>query len=188
MRVFLSLALLLLIAACTSTTKPDDGDNQACAGNSACEETAKPEPAKPKPEKTDLQIMQDRIAEVSARNEVDVDTIEVQHLLVAVKNPRIPKVKRTDAESMELAAELYVRITNGEDFDALIKEYTDDSPPGIYGITTNKSNVKAGVYPRSGMVSAFGDVGWKLEVGEVSVAPFDKKSSPFGYHVIKRLK
>lgn len=183
MRLFLSLTLLLLIAACTSSPEPEiDGDAEAC---SACEE---PEQAKPEPTKTDLQVMQDRIDEVTARDEVDVDTIEVQHLLVAVKNPRIPDVTRTDAESMELAGKLYVRIINGEDFDALIKEYTDDSPPGIYSMTMNKDNKEVGVFQRTMMVAAFGNIGWKLKVGEVSVAPFDSKTSPFGFHIIKRLK
>lgn len=42
-------------------------------------------------------------------------------------------------------------------------------------------------HPRAAMVPAFGDVGFGLEVGEVGVATFDEKSSPFGWHVIKRL-
>ncbi len=42
-------------------------------------------------------------------------------------------------------------------------------------------------HPRGAMVPAFGDVGFALEVGEVSVAEFSEESSPFGWHVIKRL-
>ena len=42
-------------------------------------------------------------------------------------------------------------------------------------------------HPRAAMVPAFGDVGFGLQVGEVGVASFDEKSSPFGWHVIKRL-
>ena len=42
-------------------------------------------------------------------------------------------------------------------------------------------------HPRAAMVPAFGDVGFGLEVGEVGVAAFDEKASPFGWHVIKRL-
>ena len=42
-------------------------------------------------------------------------------------------------------------------------------------------------HPRGAMVSAFGDVGFALAVGEVGLATFDAESSPFGWHVIKRL-
>lgn len=41
---------------------------------------------------------------------------------------------------------------------------------------------------RDGMVPAFGDVAFSLEVGEVGLAPYDAKSSPFGWHIIKRLE
>ncbi|MEM9380014.1 MAG: peptidylprolyl isomerase [Planctomycetota bacterium] len=45
-----------------------------------------------------------------------------------------------------------------------------------------------GSSPRTGLVPAFGDVGFSLEVGEVGLATFDEKASPFGYHIIKRVK
>jgi parvulin-like peptidyl-prolyl isomerase len=38
------------------------------------------------------------------------------------------------------------------------------------------------------MVQAFGDVGFKLEVGAVGMATFDPKTSKYGWHIIKRLK
>jgi len=43
-------------------------------------------------------------------------------------------------------------------------------------------------YARTGLVPAFGDVGFTLEVGAVALAPFDAKQSPFGWHIIKRLQ
>ena len=42
-------------------------------------------------------------------------------------------------------------------------------------------------HPRSAMVSAFGDVGFDLAVGEIGLATFDADDSPFGWHIIKRL-
>jgi parvulin-like peptidyl-prolyl isomerase len=38
------------------------------------------------------------------------------------------------------------------------------------------------------MVPGFGDVGWRLKVGEVGVAPNHSIDSPFGWHIIKRLR
>ena len=40
--------------------------------------------------------------------------------------------------------------------------------------------------PREQMVSAFGDVAFGLEVGEVGMAAYDPSSSPFGWHIILR--
>jgi hypothetical protein len=41
---------------------------------------------------------------------------------------------------------------------------------------------------RGNMAAAFGDVGFKLKVGEVGLAEPDAQKSPFGFHIIKRLK
>lgn len=138
---------------------------------------------------TTVEAMRKDIEELIQRGEKDVDTIEVQHLLVAHGGAGIGGVTRSKEEAEKLAAELYARIKDGADFDALVKEHTDDSHPGIYGMTTTgNADPNKGVYPRTGMVAAFGDVGWKLDVGEVGVAPFDASSSPYGWHIIKRTK
>lgn len=42
-------------------------------------------------------------------------------------------------------------------------------------------------YPRAAMVPAFGDVGFALEVGQVGMADFHAESSPFGWHIIRRV-
>jgi len=41
-------------------------------------------------------------------------------------------------------------------------------------------------FPRNQMVPAFGDIGFKLQVGEIGIANYDKTTSPFGWHIIKR--
>ena len=43
-------------------------------------------------------------------------------------------------------------------------------------------------YGRGQMVPAFGNVGFKLKLGEIGVADYDAKTSPYGYHVIKRVE
>ena len=92
-------------------------------------------------------------------------------------------------EAEQLAAELYAQIKGGAEFDALVKEHTDDAHPGIYGMTMKgEGDQKKGVYKRSGMVGAFGDVGWRLDVNQVGVAPYHPRNSPYGWHIIKRLK
>jgi len=119
------------------------------------------------------------------------DRIAVQHILIAFKGS-IPetKVTRTSAEAQTLAWELYGRIKKGEDFDALVKKYTDDEYPGIYrmtnfGVTPNKEKKE---YPRSGMVRSFGDVGFSLPLGGVGMAVYDPLRSKYGWHIIKRVE
>jgi len=120
------------------------------------------------------------IAELYARDEHTAPNVEVQHILVSFAGaPRMRGVTRSKAEAEELAADLMVRIHAGEDFDALVKEYTNDSHPGIYPMTTSS---------RSGMVAGFGDVAWRLEVDEIGVSPFHEQDSPFGWHIIQRRK
>jgi parvulin-like peptidyl-prolyl isomerase len=43
-------------------------------------------------------------------------------------------------------------------------------------------------FPRAALIPAFGDVGFLLAPGEVGLATHDERSSPFGWHVIKRLE
>ena len=86
---------------------------------------------------------------------------------------------RKPFEKRELAAELWKSLQAGDEFLPLIQKHTDDSAPGIYPME------KAS---RGRMVAGFGNVGWRLEVGEYGVAPFDPAASPYGWHIIKRLK
>ena len=84
-------------------------------------------------------------------------------------------------------AEVFERAKT-EDFDALVKEYTNDSYPGIYKMTNNGAPIQAGAAKRSGMVRAFGDVAFGLAVDEVGMANYSAGSSPYGWHIIKRLE
>lgn len=115
--------------------------------------------------------------------------IQVQHILIAFSGTLPGKnVTRTQDEAKKLAYDVLARAKKGEDYDALVKQYTDDSAPGIYGMSNLGAQPAAGEHPRNGMVPAFGNVGFKLKVGEFGVADYDPKTSPYGYHIIKRVK
>lgn len=119
------------------------------------------------------------------------DYVTVQHILIAFSGTIPGKdITRSVDEARVLAEELFERAKSGEDFDALVKEYTDDSHPGIYkmanfGIAADMANQ---VYARDRMVAAFGDVGFPLKVGGIGLAPYDPQKSKYGWHVIKRLE
>jgi len=115
--------------------------------------------------------------------------IQVQHILIAFAG-KLPgkQVTRTQEEAKTLAYEILERARKGEDYDALVVKYTDDSAPGLYGMSNLNVTPASGEYPRNRMVAAFGDVGFKLKVGEIGIADYDAKTSPYGYHIIKRVK
>ena len=115
--------------------------------------------------------------------------IQVQHVLIGFTGSVPGKnISRSKEEARTLAYQILDRAKAGEDFDALVRQYTDDSPPGIYGMSGTGVPAAQGEYPREQMVPAFGNVGFAIQVGEVGIADYDATASPFGYHVIKRLQ
>jgi hypothetical protein len=117
--------------------------------------------------------------------------VTVQHCLISFRGTPT-SATRTMSEAEQLATELFEKAQAGEDFDAMIRQYTDDSPPGIYRMANDgfaaDMDSREPVYSRRGMVSAFGDTGFPLEVGEFGLAAFDPVKSPFGWHIVKRIK
>ena len=115
--------------------------------------------------------------------------IEVQHILIGFSGS-VPgkRITRTQEEARTLAYDLLAKAQAGEDYDALVRKHTDDSPPGIYAMANRGVQAGPREYAREGMVGAFGDVGFTLEVGGYGVADHDPRTSPYGYHVIKRVK
>ena len=118
------------------------------------------------------------------------DHITVQHILISFKGS-IPKetVTRTKEDAEKLADEIYDRAKKGEDFDTLVKEYTDDNYPGVYKMSNfdAEPNVDQKEVPRSKMIKEFGDVSFKLSVNEIGMAEFSPERSKYGWHIIKRL-
>ena len=116
------------------------------------------------------------------------DRVVVQHILIAFKG-KIPGENRSQDQAQQLAEELFQKAQAGEDYDALVKANTNDQFPGRYamvnfGVVSNSP----GDIPRKGLVGSFGDIGFKLAVGEIGLAEYDEKTSPYGWHIIKRVE
>ncbi len=187
------LASLALLAACGSdtTTPPAGAAAQPAAKPAASTPAAAPAepaatPAKPAPApaegaKPAASVDMDAAIKVlMAKPEVADESIEIQHVLIAFKGaPQMTGITRSKDEAKALAEKVYAEAVGGADFLALVKQYTNDSAPGIYPMT------KSG---RARMVKGFGDVGFRLKVGEIGVSPWDATASPYGWHIIKRLK
>ena len=166
----------------------------------------------------------------------------IQHVLISFAGTRT-EATRTKEEAEKLAMDILARAQAGEDFDALVMEYTDDpggkstEPRGSYSMmNTGRRNVEADEasaviqkeaeaiqqgliarvqskeitmeeaqaefrkiteplvlklsaiqwFPREQMVPGFGNIGFKLKVGEVGISNYHQADSPFGWHIIKR--
>jgi len=115
--------------------------------------------------------------------------VVVQHILIGFAGSVPGKgITRTQAQAKELAYEILARARKGENFDELVKRYTDDSPPGIYKMAGIGVNHAYGEFQRDQMVPAFGNVGFAISPGNIGIADYDPKTSPFGWHIIKRVQ
>jgi hypothetical protein len=117
--------------------------------------------------------------------------VRVQHILIGFKRS-VPnkKIERTKDEARALAEDLAgrARAATPEEFTKLVEQYTDDSAPGIYVLVNTGAPLVAGSRQRNEMVTRFGDIAFTLAVGEVGLAAYHAGSSPYGWHVIKRLE
>ncbi len=137
----------------------------------------KPAPkAEPRPE-----LMPAKLADPEPQH------ILVAHVLISFAGTRT-KATRTKEAAEKLAYEVLARARKGEDFNKLIKDLSDDEGEGVYGMANNKVSPVGEEYERRKMVPAFGDVGFKLEAGSIGMSVFDPQKSPYGWHIIKRLK
>jgi hypothetical protein len=115
--------------------------------------------------------------------------IEVQHILIGFVGsvPGKP-ITRTKEQAKKLAYEILSEAHQGANFDSLVAKYTDDRPPGIYKMAAPGVSHAVGEYPRDQMVPAFGDVGFAISPGNIDIADYDPAKSPYGWHIIKRLR
>jgi hypothetical protein len=118
------------------------------------------------------------------------DRVRVQHVLIAFKGtPQAPaSVTRSQDEAEVLAKEILGRAKRGEDFQSLIKTFSTDSGTGQYNLVNDGVPPRGGETKRAQFVPGFTRVAFSLGVGDVGLAEYDASSSPFGYHVIKRIQ
>jgi hypothetical protein len=117
------------------------------------------------------------------------DRVVVQHILVSFTG-KIPGrlLQRRQSEAATRAAEVLARARKGDDFDALVREYTDDQYPGRYTLVNGGKTPDAGEYGRDQMVAGFGDTAFSLAVGGIGMCSYDNVRSPYGWHIIKRIE
>lgn len=101
---------------------------------------------------------------------------KAKHILIATMDPEtnLPKSQEEQTKASLLSKEILDRVQNGEDFDALMREYSEDP-----GLTTNPDGY---VFGTGEMVPEFEEATDSVGFGEIAFC-----KSSFGYHIIKRL-
>ena len=184
----LALAFVLAAAGCApkdeSVTVTTD-----TTGTSATPGTTAGETATPAPMDSATRAAEARKTTMPVEPSPAPDHIEVQHVLIGFEG-KVPgkPVTRSQAAAEKLANEILERARNGEDFDQLVQKYTDDQWPGIYGMANDGVALNPNEIARGGMVKGFSDVSFSLSVGNVGMTAYDPKLSPYGWHIIKRIK
>ena len=125
--------------------------------------------------KDKAQIHDDALAAMN-----DGEYVHAKHILIAFpddietdEDGNIPESAK--AETLAKANEVLEKVNNGEDFDALIKEYGED--PGM------ESQPDGYYFTKGRMVPEFEDAAYALEIG----ATTGLVETSYGYHIIKRL-
>jgi parvulin-like peptidyl-prolyl isomerase len=163
-RLWLLIPLLVFFAAAGCDSKKDGKEGDASAKSAQSAKSAK---------------------------SAEPEYISVQHILIAFDGTLPGKnITRSRESAQELAGKVFEMAKSGKDFDDLVKEFTDDSYPGVYkmanfGVPPDMSQQ---IYPRDRMVPAFGDVGFPLELGGIGMAAYDPEKSRYGWHIIKRVE
>ena len=117
-------------------------------------------------------------ADILAREPLANNT-QVKHILIgwkesASKDPRAQARTKADAEAQ--IKQLLDKITAGAEFEALMKEFSED--PG-----SAASGRAYPVSPDAQLVIEFKQLGLRLKVNEVGVVQSD-----YGFHIIKRVE
>ncbi len=101
---------------------------------------------------------------------------KAKHILIATMDPEtnLPKSQEEQTEASRLSKEVFDRVQKGEDFDALMKEYSED--PGL------SSYPDGYIFGSGEMVPEFEQATDSVGFGGIAFCKSD-----FGYHIIKRL-
>ncbi len=105
--------------------------------------------------------------------------VTAKHILIMYDN-EAQGITRTKDEAKALAQDILDQLDKGADFDALMREHSDDSPE-------NFDSGYTFVHGSGEMVTAFDDAAYALEVGEVS-GMVEVEEHYKGIHIIKRIK
>ena len=132
----------------------------------------------------------EKLAPASAPRAASNDHVTVDHILIGVQTAEKPSMRRNEADARAFAYELIAQLRAGGDWDEAKRLNSEDPPPGgPYSLANRGVRLQSqDEFGREGMVPGFSDVAFSLAVGGMGMADYNARTSPFGYHIIKRIK
>ena len=85
-------------------------------------------------------------------------------------------------------ANLHAHTSMGSMLDALVSVDKMFDRAAELGMAAVGVPPGPGEFRRDGMVPAFGNVGFAISPGNIGIADYDPTTSPYGWHIIKRLQ
>ena len=122
-----------------------------------------------------IEVSEDEIKKEYETNKDQYDDkVVVKHILISTKDKETNESLPGDqiAEKKKLAEEILQRVKAGEDFDALVKQYSDDE-----GSVNNGGQYTFG---RGQMVTEFEEWSFNAKEGDVGIV-----ETIYGYHIMK---
>lgn len=109
------------------------------------------------------------------------ETVKAKHILISAmdrqSNTALPEPKRK--EKLEMARRIQERVVKGEDFDALVKEFSDD---GASKVRNGEYAFARGQLPAAS--KAFESAAFSMKPGQIS----DLVETPYGFHIVKLIE
>ncbi len=109
-----------------------------------------------------------------------VGDISAKHILISYEEDENKTDEENEAQKNEAkkkAEEVIEKLKNGEDFDTLVKEYSDDEG-------TKENGGDLGYFNTGDMVEAFEKAAYALDVNEYTTEPVETE---YGYHIIMKI-
>lgn len=144
-----------------------------------CGGAPKPAP-KPEPVAEEQEVRSPVVSWDILDREPVANESEVKHILIGWKglggsgDPRAEA--RTQAQAEEEVTALMEKLKGGADFEAMMKEHSED-------VGSASAGVSFPVSPSAGLVIEFKQLGLRLNLDEIGVC-----QSRFGFHIMKRVK
>jgi len=107
------------------------------------------------------------------------DTVGVKHIMVAYQGALLApfSITRSKEEARTLAKDIRERLLKGEDWDATVRKFSDDT-------STAKSSGDLGIIPLNVIPAELEGVAFTLPLNRIS----DVVESPGGFHILLRYK
>ena len=118
--------------------------------------------------------------------------VVVRHIFLPWAGAKAAKpatTKRTRQEAFALAREIVGKVRAGTPFDGLVAKYHSKTGyPSEMTINITPAAAVKGSIPATRLPRAVARLAFALDKGEVGLAEWHRKDSPFGYHVLIRIK